>query len=256
MPSYNEPLVLTYDNLVIGGNLEALFFAYKFNLKLIYTIRTVPFPFENHIQIGNLQNRWNEYCFTLSLSGQIPFGDKAKSITYIDSNTLYVVTTDENKYYIKFKKLWVFQDHEFNNLPPHSYETEKHTIIDHCKIISILKEPLNDIYTGHDFINSIHFFKLKPHSRSEKLKNFYSVSYGTPIQYPEYLTRIRLEQLLGKDIEHCKRFIRQDDLKEYEDFDNVYFCYTKIHQMLKTLTTSMTINYPRYLIGKLKLHGK
>lgn len=256
MPNKNEPLVLAYDNLVIGGNLEALFFAYKFNATLIYTIRTIPFYFENNTEIGNLLEKWNEYCFVLSLSGQIPFGNKAKSITYVDQNTIYIITQEEQKCFIKFNKLWIFEDNEFNNLPPHISEENKFTIIDHFKIVSSLKEPLQDIYNDSNFINSLHFFKLKPHLKKQKLKNFYSVSYGIPEQYPEYLTRIKIEKIVNKEIVHVNRFIRQNKLKDYEDFENVYFCYTRIHQMLKMMTTSMKINYPRYLRGKLKLYGK
>ena len=101
MPNKNEPLVLTYDNLVIGGNLEAFLFASTIRLPLIFTWSQPPFYFEEDDHFGNLLKMWEKLYFSMSLSGMIPFGDSVHHINYVDCETLAVFTKEEKKFTVR-----------------------------------------------------------------------------------------------------------------------------------------------------------
>lgn len=254
MPNKNEPLVLTYDNIVIGGNLEALLFASTNKLPIIFTWPMPPFYFEEDDHFGNLLQMWEKLYFSMSLSGMIPFGDKTHHINYVDSETLTVFTREEKKFIVNFKKLWVFDDQGFYDLPPSEDTNRRVMIIDHFKIRDILKEEPLTIRTNQELVNSVHFFKTNPKSKTQKKKNIYVVSNISGSFAPEYLIRLRTEQLLEKDLIHVRRYHRFEQFPSYEDFDNVHFCYAKLEDMKPFYFWRKKIDYQKYL--KIKMYGK
>ena len=254
MPNKNEPLVLTYDNLVIGGNLEALLFASTIRLPLIFTWSQPPFYFEEDDHFGNLLQMWEKLYFSMSLSGMVPFGDSVHHINYVDCETLAVFTKEEKKFLIKFKKLWVFDDEHFYDLPPSEEIDRKVTVIDHFKIRGILKEEPQTIYTNQQLVSSVHFFKINPKLKNQKKKNIYVVSNISGNFAPEYLIKIRAEQLLEKDLVHVRRYHRFDQFPFYRDFDNVHFCYAKLQDMKPFYAWRKKIDDQKYL--KIKMYGK
>ena len=69
-----------YENLVFGATLDSLFFAMKNGYPLIYSTPKKPFEFSETFQ------DWNHAYFFLSLSGLLPYSDKAKRVKLLPGN--------------------------------------------------------------------------------------------------------------------------------------------------------------------------
>ena len=75
-----------YDEMVIGGDLNAFFYSYKNDVPLLINKVRAPFRFE-----PQEEELWNKLYFLLSLSGNNMFGDKIDTIR-IDEKQLTVAT--------------------------------------------------------------------------------------------------------------------------------------------------------------------
>ena len=250
------PLTFHYDQLVIGGTLEALYFAHTFDLPIVYVDAMHPFFFETHNEAGNKLKLWQDLNLLLNLAGKNPLPDNCSGITYLDDMTLRLVNKNDKIFYAKFNKLWVFDDARIYNLPDIGEDVEcDHEIIDHFKILDSWNPQVEHIYRDDAIINQIHFFKEKPHKRL-RFKHFYVVSkvpYGTSSKIPEYFIRLRCEQLLGsKKLEHLKRMNRIR-LPKFIDTTNIHFCDITFEEMYPFSLKRKKITYQKYLKGKLKL---
>ncbi len=99
-----------YENLVFGATLDSLFFAMKNGYPLIYSTPKKPFEFDESLQ------DWKHAYFFLSLSGLIPFADKARRIKLIGDNKLEVLT-EKKRHEINYGNLFVFEDANLRGLP-------------------------------------------------------------------------------------------------------------------------------------------
>jgi len=251
------PLTLHYDQLVIGGTLEAFYFAHTFNCPLIYSLDEPPFSFEQHPEVGNKLKLWYNLNFLINLSGNNPFAENCKSIYYLDKETLKIITRNDKIFYVKYKRLWIFDDLGCHDLPVDPEEKNVDCeILDSFRILDSWNPHTNDIYREDNILKEFHFFKNKPHSKKTKFKHFYVLSI-IPIselsKLPEYFIRIRAEQILGsKKIEHVKRMIRVRQT-QYTDAENIYFCDIKFDDMFPFSHFRKKITYQKYLKGRLKL---
>lgn len=251
-----KPLVLHFDDLVIGGTLEAFYFAYTFNLPIIYAEAVEPYFFEVHAEAGNKRELWHKLNFLICMAGKNPFAENCRQIAYIDKETLKVITFADKLYYLKFKKLWVFDDISFYRLPVQLDSAEQEIeIIDHFKILDGWVPQTDHIYREDKILNQFHFFKEKPHKKL-KFKHFYvtsKISMANMYNLPEYFVRIRCEQILGsKKLEHLKRNNRTRQ-PLYEDIDNIIFCHSTFEEMYPYSHKRRKISYAQYLGKKLKL---
>lgn len=250
-----EPLVFHFDDFVIGGTLEALFFSYTFSFPLIYTVPVIPYPFEKHSEAGNKKDLWDNLHMLMALAGKIPFLDNCKKIKYVDSETLKVVNNRETVFYVKFKKLWIFDDLDLFDLPITNEGVDEYQIIDRFRVMDNWNPEILDIFINSQTINSMHFYKKEEHSKKHKYKNLYVITTVEPLkELPPYHIRIRAEQHLGcKRLEHIDRIYRATKLPYNDDFDNVVFCYAKFEEMYPFSHKRKKITYQKYLKLKLKL---
>jgi|15BtaG_2_1085339.scaffolds.fasta_scaffold00154_4 hypothetical protein len=126
------------EEVVIGSTLSGLLYGYYTGASIVYTELKIPFRFDrfgayfdldkvvrqpeprqfvtlDRKEMAGLPKRdmWEKLFFILSMSGQIPFADKVKSIRVED--TLKVVTRKTNE--INFNKLRIFDDTEIWGIP-------------------------------------------------------------------------------------------------------------------------------------------
>ena len=81
----------SYDKIVVGGNLNAVLYAYKTNSVFICNTDGCPFPFDktsNDITLGPIKfpkgtykrDIRNKLLYDMALAGRVPYGDKVTSL--------------------------------------------------------------------------------------------------------------------------------------------------------------------------------
>ena len=254
-----KPLVLTYDQLVVGSSLEAFLFAFHSKCPVIYTRNLQPYPFEivNDFGLGTDKlDIWKKLAFQLSLSGRIPFENKIKIIRYVDSNTLKIITEDSRPYFIKYNYLHVFDDTEFYDLPAHiGVQPAKKLVVDYFKIKSSWNQSRETINSNDDLFKHIIFMAPPGREEHEVRKKYLMVaSYidGEPL--PEYTSRIKLTKLLEEkfgisdiDIEHEKREVVDYSRNLYDDFSGVSFVYVDAQYIHSKHNPWYKMDFMKYL---------
>ncbi len=247
--------IITLDRIVIGSSLEAVLCAFYNKLKLIYTRNLQPDVHDTIEDYGlgtSKHDAWNKHTFQLSLAGYTPFGDKIKHIRYVDKNTIKVITKEEGVYTVIFQELYVFDDHEFLDIPPHlSSDKDEVRILDWFKVVEGDISSHESIQNKNRFINQIIFYKDK--------KEVCVVSYVKTEELDskqEHLVRVKTESILsnpGNDIilDHRDRQIFDLGKNIYEDFDNVTFSYADHKIMYDLRRVRAKIDYMKYLRIKL-----
>jgi hypothetical protein len=267
--SKKQPLTLTYDNLIVGSSLEAVLFAHQTNTPLLSTRMQRPYFFEEMEDFGIGTNKldvWNKYIFLLSLAGYVPFSDKIKHIRYIDSNNLKIVTLDDVLVNIKYNRLFIFDDENFYDLPPHIGQTSsRNMVIDWLNIQTKKRHSLSALEYDNNFINKTIFYEVGNNDPIGKKKDCLVVSYLTDKQlgndnYADYVVKIKIEKTLSEliadsklQVVHLQRDIIKQGKNIYENFDNVMFmdCEPKNAWLFGNPRSKIT--YQRYLKNKLGL---
>jgi hypothetical protein len=271
--SNKKPLELTYDNLIIGSNLEAVLFSYQTQTPLLSARLERPLFFESMEDFGigtSKLEAWEKYIFLLSLSGLVPFSDKIKFIRYMDANKIRVVTHSEKVLYIKFNQLFIFDDYNFYDLPAENGLTTKDVIaLDWFKIRHASYHQLDSICREDKFINKILFYTGTRHILDKQGKDCLVISNLTQYQadsdkYAEYVVKVKLENILRENgiverdknkmlIEHIRRDIIKLGRNSYDNFENVLFVYTDPKTAWEFGRPRAKINYLKYLKTKLGL---
>jgi hypothetical protein len=269
----NKPLVLTYDNLVVGSSLEALLFAYQNSYSLICTRLEVPYYFEEieDFELGtNKLEIWNKYMYLLSLAGLCPFSDKIKFLRYKEHSQLKAVTQGEKVVTVKYNNLFVFDDHNFYDLPVENGITTKDImVVDWLKVLSGRHHDLEVIKRDSEFINKLIFYYSGKMLFGKQSKDCIALSYLKDHQlykdsYAEYVVRIKTQSIMEEhgikqtgtakiSVEHIKRDVVKLGKNIYENFDNVQFMYITPKEAWFSLKKYTKINYQRYIKAKLGL---
>mgnify|MGYP006268203695 CR=1 FL=1 len=246
------PLEIDLGRIVIGSSLEAVLCAFYNKLKLIYTTRIAPDPYDTMEEYGlgtNKLDAWNKHVFQLSMASYVPFGDKVRHIRYVDENTIKVITKEENVYTVKYKKLYVFDDDNFLDLPPSLSKTsEELRVLDWFRVEGGDKSKIDNRFTGSKFLNQIIY---NPDSDTEICAISYMKEKELDV-YPEHLARIKSEKRLSTKIntvtlEHIRRDIFPLGKEVYEDFDNVIFFYIDARSIYRVRRKRAKIDYMKYL---------
>ena len=118
--------IFGHNEIVIGGGLDALLYAYFNNCPCIFTSANPPFRFDNFDQTFDFHlwgilspsklELWEKLIRVLGLAGLLPMADKTASIT-IDKNTLKAVTRSSRLGRFEFNKLAIFNDEGIKGLP-------------------------------------------------------------------------------------------------------------------------------------------
>ena len=191
-------------DLVIGGNLAALEFAFREGFPVFYDKLEAPFHLEQTKEGINKKDVIENYAFLLSLSG-----------LNLSSHLVNSYRIEENKLTLSGKKPWVVQIefekiHDFNDRKEENDKIKK--VIDYINIRSCGSHDIRELKTEEDFVKEIYFypsqransskkFSLMTHNYETVVKDAMVVSYLTneQVQDEEYspiYSRLRLLEIM------------------------------------------------------------
>ena len=234
-----------YDEMVIGGDLNAFFYSYKNDVPLLINKVRAPFRFE-----PQEEELWNKLYFLLSLSGNNMFGDKIDTIR-IDEKQLTVVTKELKVIKVGFNKLIVFNDQSIRGLPIPVKECDKYAVLDWMIAKSCTTHDFEHISSEDKFVKDIHFYPTdRMDGNHSRIKDLVSVSYLTKEQikdfnYSDTYARFKTGKILKENgltgaktgfsgdkqityalrLEVAKRELRKLNMHIYEDTENIKFKY-------------------------------
>ena len=234
-----------YDEIIIGGDLNAFFYSYKNNIPLVINRLQEPYRFQ-----PEKQKLWNKLYFLLSLSGLNVIGDKSSTIR-IDEEQLIITTKELRVAKLQFNKLVVFDDQLISGLPIASKEENMFMVVDWMIAKSCMPHNKKEILTNDSFVKEIHFYPTeRTDGHYENIRDLMVVSYLTGEEIKDFdnsdvYARIKTEKLLkengltgkkngvqrGKPINYNlelkveKRELRKLKMDVYKDTENIEFKY-------------------------------
>jgi hypothetical protein len=235
------------DEIIVGGSLSSLLYAFYTNKKVLFTQAQKPFLFEE-IDVSKIPNvktmftnripsiqLWEHLLFALSLNGQIIGSNLNKSIR-IQDDILKITTEFSRLTRIKFNKLVIFEPEMIEGIPsPISTTRGKHQVYDWFNVHRGALHTKTVVNTSEDYVNKIWFYSSERDSTKKEVRDCVVMSLLTDEQissfdYSETITRIRMESLfkeLGIDkhplLEHADREIYENIKRVYEPHDRFQF---------------------------------
>lgn len=273
--SKKQPLKLAYDNIIVGSSLEAVLFAYNTSTPLIYTRSERPYYFETVEDFGLGTDKlqiWDNTVFLLTLSNLVPFADKIKFIRYLDSNNLKIVTMGDAIINITFNRLFLFDDHNFFDLPEEVGITTKDVmVLDWMKVLSGKYHNYDIIQRDSAFMNKIIFYPSGKRHAVKQKKDCFVVSLIKENnlydgKHEDYIVRIKTENIFSEygiapningkiTLEHKRRDVIKLGKSIYADFDNVIYMNIDAKSAHGFISDRPKVNYLKYLKYKLGLNG-
>ena len=165
--------VYQWDNVVIGYSLSAFIYAFYTGAPVIGYGGSMPKAFDSFEREvdysahgfgkGRTTNQvelWNHLYMLLSMGGQVPFADNVQALRRGEESTLVVTTSNRSRVArVKYKELWVFDDHGVEGMPPIAEANEIYRIVDWFNVHSGMKHRETFIITpSRDFVREIVFY--------------------------------------------------------------------------------------------------
>ena len=171
---------LCYNNIVIGGCVNALRFAEKNNYPLIVHSPEPTHKFNKNYVAGEYSRLW----FLLSLRGLLPFGDKVEMMNIVDAHKINVSTKSGFLFETDYKKIYLFSDSGVQGLPsPVKPAEDLYEVIDWVDVRSGMSHDHDRIESTSDFVKRILFYpteRLDGHHPDKK--DAAAISYMTEEQ--------------------------------------------------------------------------
>lgn len=193
------------DDLVIGGNLAALEFAYREGFHVFYEKLETPFHLEQTNEGVNKKDIIENYAFLLSMSG-----------LNLYSHIVAEFRLDKKKLTISGKVPWIIEYH-YKNLHDFRLKNEKNTlykVVDYINIRSCGTHDIRELRREDDFVKEIYFY---PSQRSNNSKRFDALTHNYEL-IPKDV--ILVSYIKGKDLEKeeyspiYSRLILKETMKE------------------------------------------
>lgn len=158
----------SHDTIVIGGGLNALLYSFFGGYPCLCVEPDVPFRFDFScekddfefigVHTGNLCEAWEKLAFILSLSGQLPMGDKVVSLNILE-NTLKASTRNSKLARFSFNKLVVFDDKAVFGLPEiKRSDVGKSIVLDWYDVRTGMEHAHDFFETSDDFVKEVYFY--------------------------------------------------------------------------------------------------
>jgi len=202
-------MIRRYGEVVVGGTLEALTYAFNHDLPVLYTRAKAPFEFDycaldseidnfcmpppvellspsGPLQCGPSKLQvWQKLLFILSLSGKIIYGDNINSIIIRDDIMRLNIKASRSKE-IKFVKAIVFDDEMVTGLPNiYQQVKNKNIVYDWVNMNSGGSHHLDYIEYKDDFISKVYFYPSRRHE-NKRIKDLVCVSRLTDEQVSDF----------------------------------------------------------------------
>jgi len=181
-------LELSYDQLVIGNDLDALSFCYYNKIHNISSRICKPFQYDIDSDWLLKKDLWSKYAFNLSYNGLMPFGDKIENIRLEDSY-LKAVTKNGLLLKIKYNKLYISDDYKVDGLPfEHYYTSDKLLLHDYFKVLSGTNHEYDILESNDSLITKLYFYKSDRQSNHFICKDCVGVSLieSTDLSHEDY----------------------------------------------------------------------
>jgi len=200
------------DNLVIGGGLNALLFAYLNNYTIVNNKLKYPFRFDFlppsldlsflHLCMENKEVKhqkgkkefgiskidvYKHLLFNLSLAGLVPLSDKVISVKLGDNRV--DVITGRGIFVFECNKIYVFDDENVRNLPEimDIINEDLYKVYDWINIRSCTAHPYDYFVNEEDFVNEVFFYSSeRMDGYHKKRRDMVSVSYLSSEQVQQY----------------------------------------------------------------------
>ena len=206
--------VFKYDQIVVGGGLNALLYAYFNDCPCIFTSANPPFRFNNFdeafdfsflgVRSSSKLELWERLIALLGLSGLLPMTNKTASIT-INKNVLKAVTRISRLGRFQFDKLIIFDDEKVSGLPFLKNRIELPAkVIDWFSVRSGMEHHHDGMSTQDNFVNRVYFYpsdRLDGAKGKRIRKDLVAISYLEPDQlnnfdYSPTMARFKIIQLM------------------------------------------------------------
>ena len=219
-----------YKNIVIGNSVAALLYAFKNDYVVIFNANNKPSSFDffppsynfEKINLASAQisfmsnvgevlmgypklHIWQHLCYTMSLSGQIPFSDRVTSIRVVGKEKVLKVFSERSKMFrVEFDELHIFDSENVEGVEKMEPESRIYRVEDKISVRSGCKHDLDYLKYKNNFVKEIFFY---PSDRIEgnhtNIKALVAISYLT-------------EDQLG-DINYSDTYVRMYVKKKMEE---------------------------------------
>ena len=233
-----------YEEIVIGGNLNALLYSHYNSAPLIINKLSPPHRFEI-FESESASEVCNKLFFTLWLNGLNLVGDKARKIR-IKENEVNISTHGARTLKAKFEKLVIFDDENVGGLDPPVLENDNFAVLDWMVSRSCEKHEHELLTTDDKFVNEIRFYPTDridghhPYNKDLVSFSYLSTSQLSDFEYSDTYAKFKVMNILkelgirgkksGKNhyalkLEVERREIRKVRMNQYKNSENIKFKY-------------------------------
>ena len=253
-----------YRDVVIGSRIDALAYAFLNGYTLVFNQVQPPLFFEKLGDVPKIKI-WNMLCFEMSFAGDMAISDKVVSVQ-VEEKRLLVSTKVNRLVKINFDRLHVFDDQHVYGLgtPKHDFASKKTKVIDWMNSKSMMGHDMEEIKTGDDFVQAIHFFKVNGKNKemaviSQMLhKKLKEIEYSDTYAMFKTLKHLKDHQIKGNDngrdssdpskkkhyalkISPYKREVRFPFERMYENTNSVMFPVEEEDSLLTEVLEEITL---------------
>ena len=196
------------DELIIGGSLNALLYAWYTGATLVSIDSVEPYFFERFeaftdltqigfenstqtlqmpkgsIDVGIKKSEvWKKIYFLLAIGGQAPIPNTAQSLR-VEDNMVKIVTSHSRVARFKFNKLKIFDASQVGALSKKS-SLRKYKILDWLWVNTGMAHDIDFIKNRDNFVKEMHFYEYTKR-KGKPFKNLVAVSYLSGKQLDEY----------------------------------------------------------------------
>ncbi len=226
--------MLSFDEVVVGGGLSALVYAYATDSVLVRAFDDGPPPFDffepdtdlgvfsynpvayelkSNVGIKTVgapkRELWDRLSFLMSIGGNLPFSDKVNSIRIDqEEKTALVIGVGSSSTKFGYNRLRVFDTKGLHGLEldslsdsPNFLPSAKFKVFDWFNVRSGCKHEHDHLYTGDDFVSEIYFYPSERLDGNHNLKDLVAISYLTEeqlndIEYSDTYSRLKVRALM------------------------------------------------------------
>lgn len=188
---------LSYKNIVIGGSLEALSYAYSKGLPVI-GIKQKP-----HFFLDKHRSEWENLSFFLSLAGQLPIAKGLTSIRIIEDEKIIKCFTENSRMIeIEYETIHLVDDLGVGGIPlPTKQAKKEYLVFDWLKVVRGRNHPYDYLIDedSDDFVKKVVFYSGIGYHK--QYKNACAVSVLTEaklksLDYSETYTLLKVRQMM------------------------------------------------------------
>ncbi len=188
---------LSYKNIVIGGSLEALSYAYSKGLPVI-GIKQKP-----HFFLDKHRSEWENLSFFLSLAGQLPIAKGLTSIRIIEDEKIIKCFTENSRMIeIEYETIHLVDDLGVGGIPlPTKQAKKEYLVFDWLKVVRGRNHPYDYLIDedSDDFVKKVVFYSGIGYHK--QYKNACAVSVLTEkklksLDYSETYTVLKVREMM------------------------------------------------------------